>query len=53
MKLFMIIRKQAKEEGGDDMKTIQFSKERKDKRPVQILNSKNKDKYKNADKIAE
>jgi len=42
MKLFILIRKEAKEEGADDMKTIEFSKERKDKRPLEMLNSKNK-----------
>ena len=53
MKLFILIRKEAKEEGADDMKTIEFSKERKDKRPLEMLNSKNKQKYRNADKVAE
>ncbi len=38
----MLIRKEAKEDGGDDMKTIEFSKERKDKKPTDNISSKNK-----------
>ena len=53
MKLFLIIRQEAKEEGSDDIKMIEFTKERKDKRPVGSLSVKNREKYKNADRVSE
>jgi hypothetical protein len=53
MELFLVIKQEAKEEGADDVKMIEFNKERKDKRPSGIISAKNREKYKNADKVAE
>jgi len=53
MKLFILLRKDGKGEGVDDIKIFDFAKERKDKKPSTNLSSKNYENYKNADKISE
>lgn len=53
LKLFMTIRTESKQEGSEDMKMIEFARERKDKRPAPSLSSKNYENFKNADKAAE
>lgn len=52
MKFFQLIRQEAREEGSEDMKMIQFTKERKEKRYTGNISNKNREKYKNADKVA-
>ncbi len=49
----MLIKKESKEEGSEDMKMIEFSKEKKEKRTLDHISSKNKDKFWNADKVTE
>lgn len=53
LKLFMTIRAESKLEGSEDMKMIEFNKERKDKKPPVNLSNKNYENFKNADKAAE
>lgn len=53
MKLFMLIRAESKQEGSEDIKMLDFAKERKDKKPTVNLSGKNYENFKNADKAAE
>lgn len=42
MNMFLLIKQEAKEDGSDDMKMIEFTKEKKDKRPAGIISGKNR-----------
>lgn len=42
MKLFMLIKKESKEQASDDMKMIEFAKEKKEKKPFINITTKNK-----------
>jgi len=53
MNMFLLIKQEAKEDGSEDMKMIEFNKERKEKRPIGTISSKNREKYRDADKVAE
>lgn len=53
IKLFTLIRSESKQEGSEDMKMIEFAKERKDKKPPVNLSNKNYENFKNADKATE
>lgn len=42
MNLFLLFKQEAKEEGSEDMKMIDFNKERKEKRPNTLISGNNR-----------